>query len=48
MFVLVNQQLATLETYTLENLHNFLDVLDEEDGARHFNVSKVAGRLNVC
>ena len=42
-----DQKFAAFETNTLQNFHNFLDVLNEKNGACHFNITKIARCLDV-
>ena len=47
VLVLVNQQLAALETHTSRNLDNFLNMLHGEKGFGEFDVAKVTRRVHV-
>lgn len=47
MLVLVDQEFAALETDASTNLHDFLQVLDKEDGARQFNVTEIPRCIDI-
>ena len=42
-----DQEFAALKTNTFQDFHDFLDMLNEENGSCHFNITKISGGLNV-
>jgi hypothetical protein len=49
MFVLrlVDSQFAAFKTDTMQNLHDFAHVLDEEHGASQFDMSEITGSVDI-
>jgi len=47
MLILVDQEFAALETDASTNLHDFLQVLDKEDGPRQFNMTKIPRCIDI-
>lgn len=47
MLTLVDQEFAALETDASTNLHDFLQVLNKEDGACQFDMTKISRRIDI-
>jgi hypothetical protein len=44
---LIDEYFATFETNTTQDFYDFFDVLEKEDGFSEFDMSKVAGTVQV-